>query len=166
MPYDEDEDEFEGSPGERMPLDENIRKALRGAEKARKEAEAMKAEAESAKLEVLYFRAGIPEDGMGPYFRRGYSGEKTVEAIKQAWADAHPQAAPGEQESGESYDSSELEALRRTQGATIGSSGATPDVSQQYLDALAAAQTPEEVLQVVLGDSGKKVGVYTARSAY
>jgi len=65
-----------------------------------------------------------------------------------------------------SADDSELAALRRAQGATIGTTGAMPDPQQMYLEALAAATTPDEVMKVVEGDTGAKLGMYSSRGAF
>jgi hypothetical protein len=35
-----------------------------------------------------------------------------------------------------------------------------------YLEALAAASTPDEVMQVVEGDTGKKLGMYSSRGSF
>jgi len=154
----EDEQEVE-----RQPLDPNIRKQLREAEKARKELDGLKAELETQKREVQFSKAGIPDSGIGSLFRKAYDGETSQEAIRAA----AEEYGILQSESTENYSNdAELDALRRTQGATVGNSGAMPDPQQMYLEALASASTPEEVMRIVEGDSGKKLGVYSSRGAF
>ena len=158
--FEEYEDEQEV---ERQPLDPNIRKQLREAEKARKELDGLKAELETQKREVQFSKAGIPDSGIGSLFRKAYDGETSQEAIRAA----AEEYGILQSESTENYSNdAELDALRRTQGATVGNSGAMPDPQQMYLEALASASTPEEVMRIVEGDSGKKLGVYSSRGAF
>jgi len=161
MAYD-DELDYEVETEERQPLDPNIRKQLREAEKARKELDSLKAELETQKREVQFSKAGIPDSGLGQLFRKAYDGESSQEAIHKAAMEYGILQAPEEP----STDDSELAALRRAQGATIGTTGAMPDPQQMYLEALAAATTPDEVMKVVEGDSGKKLGIYSSRGAF
>jgi len=154
--YDEDEELDLNEMGERPVLDANIRKQLREAEKMRKELDAARQELEAQKREVLFSKAGIPDDGIGKYFRKGYDGDVSIEAIRAA-AEAdgilQRQATPEP-----SYDH-ELEALRRAQGATIGTVGATPDPQQEYFAALAQAKSVEEVMAIANSETGRRVGV-------
>ena len=158
--FEDYEDEIEV---ERQPLDPNIRKQLREAEKARKELDGLKAELETQKREVQFSKAGIPDSGIGSLFRKAYDGDTSQEAIRAAAMEY----GILQSESTEDFSNeAELDALRRTQGATVGNSGAMPDPQQMYLEALASASTPEEVMRIVEGDSGKKLGVYSSRGAF
>jgi len=157
MAYDDDFDEQET---QNQPLDPNIRKQLREAEKARKELEQMRQELETQKREVLLAKAGIPDSPLGNLFRDAYRGEADLEAIRQKAREYGILDAPPAQ-AGQSNDL-ELEALRRAQGATIGSVGATPDPQQEYYAALADAKSVEEVMAIARGEVGRKVGVTTA----
>ena len=148
---------------ERQPLDPNIRKQLREAEKARKELDGLKAELETQKREVQFSKAGIPDSGIGSLFRKAYDGETSQEAIRAA---AEEYGILKSESTEDTSSNAELDALRRTQGATVGNSGAMPDPQQMYLEALASASTPEEVMRIVEGDSGSKVGVYSSRGAF
>ena len=160
MAYDDEFDEVETE--ERQPLDPNIRKQLREAEKARKELESVRNELEAQKREVQFSKAGIPDSGLGQLFRKAYDGEASQEAIRAAAQEYGIIQASEEASS----DDSELAALRRAQGATIGTTGAMPDPQQMYLEALAAATTPDEVMKVVEGDTGTKLGMYSSRGAF
>jgi len=158
--FEDYEDEIEV---ERQPLDPNIRKQLREAEKARKELDGLKAELETQKREVQFSKAGIPDSGIGSLFRKAYDGETSQEAIRAA---AEEYGILKSESTEDTSSNAELDALRRTQGATVGNSGAMPDPQQMYLEALASASTPEEVMRIVEGDSGSKVGVYSSRGAF
>ena len=158
--FEDYEDEIEV---ERQPLDPNIRKQLREAEKARKELDGLKAELETQKREVQFSKAGIPDSGFGSLFRKAYDGETSQEAIRAA---AEEYGILKSESTEDTSSNAELDALRRTQGATVGNSGAMPDPQQMYLEALASASTPEEVMRIVEGDSGSKVGVYSSRGAF
>ena len=158
--FEDYEDEIEV---ERQPLDPNIRKQVREAEKARKELDGLKAELETQKREVQFSKAGIPDSGIGSLFRKAYDGETSQEAIRAA---AEEYGILKSESTEDTSSNAELDALRRTQGATVGNSGAMPDPQQMYLEALASASTPEEVMRIVEGDSGSKVGVYSSRGAF
>ena len=96
-------------------------------------------------------------------FRKAYDGETSQEAIRAA---AEEYGILKSESTEDTSSNAELDALRRTQGATVGNSGAMPDPQQMYLEALASASTPEEVMRIVEGDSGSKVGVYSSRGAF
>ena len=160
MAYDDEFDEVETE--ERQPLDPNIRKQLREAEKARKELESVRNELETQKREVQFSKAGIPDSGLGQLFRKAYDGEASQEAIRSAAQEYGIIQASEEVSS----DDSELAALRRAQGATIGTTGAMPDPQQEYLNALAEASTPEDVMRIVEGDNGRKLGMFSSRGAF
>jgi hypothetical protein len=141
-------------------LDENIRKQLRAAEKTKREYEALKAELEAQRREVQFTRAGIPESGIGNLFRKAYDGPADAESIRKA-AEEYGILPQQVQDS----SNTELEALRRASGATIGSVGATPDAAMDFATALSSAESPEDVMKIVSGDLGKRLGLYTNRGA-
>jgi len=155
MAYD---DEFDEEP-QNQPLDPNIRKQLREAEKARKELEQMRQELQNQKREVLLAKAGIPDSPLGNLFRDAYRGEADLDAIREKAREYGILDVPAQQATPSS--DIELEALRRAQGATIGSVGATPDPTQEYYAALANASSVEEVMRIASGEVGRKVGVTT-----
>jgi hypothetical protein len=156
MAYDDDNDlDVEQT----QVLDPNIRKQLREAEKARKELDGLRQELENQKREVLLAKAGIPDTPLGALFRDAYRGEADLEAIKAKAREYGILDTPSQQEL--PSNDLELEALRRAQGATIGSVGATPDPQQEYFAALANASSVEEVMRIASGDVGRKVGVTT-----
>ena len=157
--FDEDEDE---SQNQKPVLDKNIRAQLRKADEDRKELATLRLQLDAERESKLYDKAGIPEDGLGSMFRKGYVGDKTVEAIRQNAVDIgllNPTNLPNN----ESLTDSELEALRKVQGATTGGDGNAPDVEQKYLAELAEAKNPDDVMKAVNGESGQKIGVFSQR---
>ena len=155
-----DEQEIQG---ERAPLDPNIRKQLREAEKARRELEQARAELETQKLELQFTKAGIPETGTGALLRKAYDGESSVEAIRK-YAEEYGVISPP-QESQPAANDVELDALRRAQGATIGTSGVGPDPTQEFLARLAQASNPEEVMKIVSEPESERLGLWTSRGS-
>jgi nucleotide-binding universal stress UspA family protein len=160
----ETEFDFDDERPEPAPLDPNIRRQLREAEKARKELEHLRSELEAQQREVLYAKAGIPETGVGALFRRADEGEMTVEAVRRRAEEYGILGSTQSQAASEPADT-ELAALRRAQGATIGTSGALPDPGQEFLSQLAEASTPDEVMKIVTGQSGQNLGLWSSRGA-
>lgn len=147
-----------------QPLDPNIRRQLREAEKARKELEAARAELETQKREIQFTKAGIPESGLGSLFRKAYDGESSVEAIRKAAEEYGILNTPQAPEAPTASES-ELESLRRAQGATIGTSGTGPDLGQEFLARLAEADNPEAVMKIVQNPEYENaLGVWTSRN--
>jgi len=155
-------DEEETQP---QPLDPNIRKQLREAEKARKELADVRAELEAERREVQFSRAGIPETGVGALFRKAYDGSADAEAIRRSAEEYGILGSPA-QAPVQATSNGELEALRRAQGATIGTSGAMPDPGQEYLSALTEAKSPEEVMAIIQSQSGQSLGLWTSRGSF
>ena len=153
---------------QKQPLDPNIRKQLREAEKDRKELETVRAELEAQKREVQFSKAGIPESGVGSLFRKAYDGSADADSIRKA-AEEYGILQTSEMEVEQiNSNAAELDALRRAQGATIGTSGALPDPGQEFLSRIQSATTPEEVLEFVkqASSSNPELGLWTSRSAF
>ena len=161
MSYD---DEF-GDDSMNQPLDENIRKQLRDTEKLRKELAATQAALEAERQEANFARAGIPDSALGSLFRKGYDGDKSVDAIRKAAQDlgiltpepVTPQVPDPSEE--------ELAALKRTQGATVGTSGQFPDSSMEYFELLSQAKSVDDVMKIVESDLGTRLGLHSSRLA-
>ncbi len=156
-----DDDGNDESPAPKPVLDKNIRAALKEAEKSKRELAELRAELAAEKRNAQFDKAGIPADGLGTMFRKGYEGEVSVEAIHKTaveWG-----LIKTNPDINDSSNDSELDALRRTQGATTGGDGNSPDAEQLYLAALSEAKTPEEIMSVVNGDAAKKLGVFSQR---
>lgn len=162
---DEFEDEEQEQPQQREPLDPKIRKQLRDAKATAKELAELKVELASTRLSATAGLAGFPNTPLANIALKGYEGEVTTEALRKYGEELGlVTAAPPSAE--ELQLDSELVALRRAQGATIGSSGTTPDPEQEFLANLSNASTEQEVMDIVRGDSAAKLGVYTQRGAH
>ena len=71
-----------------QPIQESVPRNWRRELEARIQAaeeRAEQAEARAAELEDANLFAGIPNDGVGGIFRRGWDGDRTVDAIQSAW---------------------------------------------------------------------------------
>lgn len=163
----EDLEYLEGEAADsREALDPNIRRQLKEAKKARQELEEARAELEAQKRELLFSRAGIPESGLGSLLRKAYDGPADADAIRKAAEEYGiingTPSAPAEVDASHA----ELDALRRAQGATIGTTGAMPDPSQEFAARLAEAKTPDEVMAIVQGQTGQSLGLWTSRGAF
>jgi len=146
-----------------QPLDPNIRRQLREGDKARKELEAAKAELEKQKLEFQFTKAGIPETGAGALLRKAYDGEASVDAIRKM-AEEYGILSSNQETTEAPANDAELEALRRAQGATIGTSGVGPDLGQEFLARIQEASSPEEAMKIVQEQQFEKLGVWTSRN--
>lgn len=117
------------------------RSQIKSWQKQAKQAAEAEARAEAAERKLAFAEAGIPlTDPKMAYFVKGYDGEFTPEAIKQAATDAGFIAAPvAPDDSGP---------LQRTQQVAAGAQ--SPDVSAdaEYFAALDAAKSPEEVTAI------------------
>ena len=72
-----------------QPIQESVPRNWRRELEARiaaAEERAEQAEARAAELEDANLFAGIPTDGVGGIFRRGWDGDRTVDAIQSAWS--------------------------------------------------------------------------------
>jgi hypothetical protein len=155
----------EDEPTSDNVLDPNIRRQLREAEKARKELEAAKAELEAQKRDLQFTKAGIPETGIGALLRKAYDGPADAESIAKA-AQEYGILQPNQVQAEAPANDVELEALRRAQGATIGTSGAGPDLGQEFMARLSEASNPEEVMKIVMTPEYETaLNVWTSRSA-
>ena len=144
-------------------LDPNIRKQLKEAKRARRELEEARAELEAQKRELLFSRAGIPETGLGSLLRKAYDGPADAESIRRS-AEEYGVLSPNPSDFVDP-SGAELAALRRAQGATIGTSGSFPDPGQEFLSQLAEASSPDEVMKIVSGQSGQSLGLWTSRDS-
>ena len=134
-----------------------IRKALEKANKRNRELEA-----EVAKLsrESLFTQAGVPNEGPGKWFRKGYDGELTLEAIKAAAeADnlfsAKAEAAVESEEPEVPADEVAAHAAmtQARNGGALPNSGSAED---QLLAAIAQAGSAAEIGQI-LAAAGHRV---------
>ena len=134
-----------------------IRKALEKANKRVRELEEA-----NAKLsrESLFTQAGVPNEGPGKWFRKGYDGELTLEAIKAA-AEADNLFSPKAEAAGEPEEpevpADEVAAHAAMQQARNG--GALPNsgsAEDQLLAAIAQAKSSDEIGQIMAA-AGRRV---------
>lgn len=163
MAYDDEyeNDDEQESQGSRQ-LDPNIRRQLREAEKMRKEYAELQLRLAEREKQDLFAEAGLPRDDSTKYFRKGYDGELTVEAVQAEARKVGLLKAPSTAVEDES-NADLLAAQRRVAGASIGSSGDVSDPAKEFLTAIDGAKTEAEAMAIVRGELGARVGVYSQR---
>jgi ribosomal protein L12E/L44/L45/RPP1/RPP2 len=96
----------------------------------------------SAQRELVFLKAGVnPDDPKAKYFVKGYDGELTVEAIRQAAEEASyiPSQRKEIEEDAQAFG-------RLNRAATHGE---TSEPVVDYADKIRNARTPDEVMQLV-----------------
>jgi len=136
-------DDFEDSNEEVQETRNPLRSRIKELESEIKSMRQQAVEAEQAKRELAFVKAGIdPADSAAKYFVKGYDGELTVDAIKQAAVEARLLSpAPSDDLV------AEQNAWSRTNqvAAGAGSAGQMPDIEAR----LAAAESEAEVLAIL-----------------
>jgi hypothetical protein len=168
MPEIDDDDLIDdaGSPALKQ-----LRDALKRQEKRSKELEAAlaasQAQADRAaqlEREAVFLKAGVPSDGVGTYFLKGYDGDMTVEAVKAAWGELQPKttepngALPHDQIAPEQRQALRDEAARADHMAAASQGAFDPQREAAY-DAEFAAAVPQgpAAMTAVLAKYGKLV---------
>jgi hypothetical protein len=110
----------------------------------------LKAQADRATVlerQAAFAKAGVPDDGMGSYFQKGYDGEITVEAIKAAYAEATGKVVDATGSKPHDDYSAEMAAADRMSSA----SGGAPDLSREaaYEHELKGAKNQAETIAVL-----------------
>jgi hypothetical protein len=142
-------------------LDPNIRKQLREKEKLSKELEAVRAELELTRREALFGEVGIPKSGAGALVRKAYDGPADAESVRRFAQEYGVLDAPAPQVEKADSSEQELAQLRKAQAATLGTSGAFPDVEQNFLARLSEAHSADEVMKIIMSDDGRKLGLHS-----
>ena len=136
-------DEFEESGEEIQETRNPLRSRIKELESEIKSMRQQAAEAEQAKRELAFVKAGIdPADSAAKYFVKGYDGELTADAIKQAAVEARLLSpAPSEDLV------AEQNAWSRSNQVAAGSASASqvPDLQSR----LANAESEAEVLAIL-----------------
>lgn len=136
-------DDFEESNDEVQETRNPLRSRIKELESEIKSMRQQALEAEQAKRELAFVKAGIdPADSAAKYFVKGYDGELTVDAIKQAAVEARLLSpAPSEDLI------AEQNAWSRSNQVAAGaaSAGQTPDIQSR----LANAESEAEVLAIL-----------------
>lgn len=149
-------DDVEGTP-DLVP-----RAHIRALEAKAKRADELEAQLAEAQRDAAFTQAlGTGTDPRLDYFRRGYQGDVTPEAIRQAATDAGfladgPQPAPPPTASPQ-----DLAAHARMAAASdgAGATSAPPDLAA----AIAAANSEAEVMALIEGPQGQAAGLRTTR---
>lgn len=119
-----------------------VRAHMRKLEAENKRKDELLAEAEKAKRELTFLKAGInPDDSKAKYFVKGYDGDMTVEAIRQAAEESG--YIPSQRKEIEQ----DAEAFGRMNRAAT--HGETSEPVVDYEDKIRRARTPNEVMQLV-----------------
>jgi hypothetical protein len=141
-------DDFD-TEDEENESESSVIRDLRAKARGRAEAEER---ATTAERKLAFIEAGVPTTPATAYFVKGYDGELTSEAIKEAAVAAGFIAAEEEQSDPELDE--EAAAHARLADAEGGSKDTAPP---GYDDELAAAKTPEEVIAVIQKFGGKVI---------
>ena len=132
---------FEDEHEDHQPKDP-VRAHLRKLEAENKRKDELLAEAEKARRELLFLKAGVnPDDPKAKYFVKGYDGELTVEAIRQAAEEAS--YIPSQRKEIEQ----DAEAFGRLNRAAT--HGETSEPVVDYADKIRKAKSPDEVMQLL-----------------
>lgn len=133
--------EFEDEQVDQQPKDP-VRAHLRKLEAENKRKDEELAALKSAQRELVFLKAGInPDDPKAKYFVKGYDGEMTVEAIRQAAEEASyiPSQRKEIQQDAEAFG-------RLNRAATFGE---TSEPVVDYADKIRKAKSPDEVMQIL-----------------
>ena len=154
MADDRDDDQDDGT--DLVP-----RSHIRGLEEKAKRADELAAQVESLQKEAVFSSAlaGIDHPGLS-YFKTGYSGDLTPEAIRQAAIEAgFGRADTSTEPQPASTVPADLAAHQRMAAAQV---GAAPPPPFDPLEAIAKAESAEEVMAIVEAH-GEKYGVISSR---
>lgn len=140
-----DEHEQDGAGQNDLDGPGGIRKAL---EKANQRAAELEATNARLMRDLLFTEVGVPNKGMGSYFRKGYEGELTPEAVKAAAEEA------GLLKSAESTEEPQVPADELAAHEVIRQSqtgGQLPGAQPQddLIARIEAANSPEELAQIM-----------------
>ena len=133
--------EFEDEQEDQQSKDP-VRAHLRKLEAENKRKDELLAEAEQARRELMFLKAGVnPDDPKAKYFVKGYDGELTVDAIRQAAEEASyiPSQRKETQADAEAFG-------RMARAATFGE---TSEPVVDYAEKIRKAKSPDEVMQIL-----------------
>ena len=135
--------EFEDDTVDEAPKDP-VRARMRLLEKEAAELKKQLAEAEAVKREIAFIKAGVPMDNpVAKYFVKGYDGEVTPEAIRQAAEEANLIAKAADN----AQAKSETDAWNRITKAQR--AGETSDPMVDWNTKLNQARNEQEVMQIL-----------------
>lgn len=135
--------EFEDDVTDEAPKDP-VRARMRQLEKERDSLKQQVVEADVIKREMAFMKAGVPMDNpVSKYFVKGYDGEVTPEAIRQAAEEANLIAKASDS----AQAKSEADAWNRVSRATR--AGETSDPVVDWNTKINQARSQEEVMQIL-----------------
>jgi hypothetical protein len=135
--------EFEDETGGETPKDP-VRARMRQLENELKASQQALAEAETLKREMAFIKAGIPmDDPMAKYFVKGYDGEVSSEAIRQAAEEANLIQKAAE----DAQAKSEADAWNRITRAQR--AGETSEPVVDWSTKINQARNEQEVMQIL-----------------
>ncbi|MGA1753574.1 MAG: hypothetical protein ACO395_09515 [Pontimonas sp.] len=135
--------EFEDDTVDEAPKDP-VRARMRLLEKEAAELKKQLAEAEAVKREIAFIKAGVPMDNpVAKYFVKGYDGEVTPEAIRQAAEEANLIAKAADN----AQAKSEADAWNRITKAQR--AGETSEPMVDWNTKLNQARNEQEVMQIL-----------------
>lgn len=135
-----DPEDFEGVTPKMATLP---RAQVRKWEKLEREYAAQQAELANLKREKSFIKAGIPEDGAGKYFIKGYDGPDDPDSIRQAAIEA------GIIKPSEQHQQQVDQALNGHAAALAAGAGQAPAPPDDLGAKLAAARSAEEVARIM-----------------
>lgn len=133
--------EFEDEQVDQQSKDP-VRAHLRKLEAENKRKDELLAEAQKATRELMFLKAGVnPDDPKTKYFVKGYDGELTVDAIRQAAEEASyiPSQRKEIEQDAQAFG-------RMARAATFGE---TSEPVVDYADKIRGAKSPDEVMQLL-----------------
>ena len=135
--------EFEDEGVDEAPKD-HVRARMRLLEKEAAELKKQLAEAETVKREMAFIKAGVPMDNpVAKYFVKGYDGEVSPEAIRQAAEEANLIAKAAEN----AQAKSEADAWNRITRAQR--AGETSEPIVDWASKINQARNEQEVMQIL-----------------
>ena len=119
-----------------------VRARMRELEDRNKALEAQAKEAEAAKRELAFVKAGVdPDSAAAKYFVKGYDGELTPEAIRQAAEEASLIPSQNKEVVAEQQSWNRVAQAARA--------GETSEPPIDYAERVANAKSPDEVMQLL-----------------
>ena len=138
-----DDDQQDDLDDGQEPLDPNIRKELREARAAKAKVRELEAQVAQHQRDAAFTAAGVPHDGMGQYFRKGYEGDLNPEAIKAAAVGAGVIQSP--ETDVQQVDLDKLAEMQRTAAPPT---GGNPDQTEAFLEQLRALRGDKSMFRV------------------
>jgi hypothetical protein len=128
--FESDFDDSDGEQDGQEPREENHN--LKQLRKKGRDYDAVASERDTYKRELEFYKAGIPDTPQTRYFRKGYDGDLSVEAIRAAAAEAGFIDSDDSDELDEELDSLDRMSTASTGGQPAGNGSITPATYAQW----------------------------------